>query len=133
MPRYGAHEWAPSRISRRPSHIPSPPRLKRRLGAAYLEINAYDRGFSSLDNEWMRGLKAALLVASVPLGGLLGEYLPTRRPMFVLARIHRTETSVSLTQWMMGKGRRTGLEVWPESHWPGFALRHADVLQSYTA
>ena len=26
-----------------------------------------------------------------------------------------------------------GLEVWPESHWSGFALRQADVLQSYTA
>ena len=25
------------------------------------------------------------------------------------------------------------LEVWPESHWPGFALRQADVSQSYTA
>ena len=25
------------------------------------------------------------------------------------------------------------LEVWPESHWPGFALRQVDVLQSYTA
>ena len=25
------------------------------------------------------------------------------------------------------------LEVWPESHWPGFALRQADVLQLYTA
>ena len=25
------------------------------------------------------------------------------------------------------------LEVWPESHWPGFALRQADVTQSYTA
>ena len=22
------------------------------------------------------------------------------------------------------------LEVWPESHWPGFALRQADGLQS---
>ena len=28
---------------------------------------------------------------------------------------------------------REVLEVWPESHWPGFALRQADVLQSYTA
>ena len=28
---------------------------------------------------------------------------------------------------------RDNLEVWPESHWPGFALRQADVLQSYTA
>ena len=23
------------------------------------------------------------------------------------------------------------LEVWPESHWPSFALRQADVFQSY--
>ena len=23
------------------------------------------------------------------------------------------------------------LEVWPESHWPGFALRQSDVFQSY--
>ena len=28
---------------------------------------------------------------------------------------------------------RAALEVWPESHWPGFTLRQADVLQSYTA
>ena len=28
---------------------------------------------------------------------------------------------------------RSVLEVWPESHRPGFALRQADVLQSYTA
>ena len=27
----------------------------------------------------------------------------------------------------------TPLEAWPESHRPGFALRQADVLQSYTA
>ena len=25
------------------------------------------------------------------------------------------------------------LEVWPESHWPGFAPLQVDVLQSYTA
>ena len=24
------------------------------------------------------------------------------------------------------------LEVWPESHWPGFALREADVFKTYT-
>ena len=28
---------------------------------------------------------------------------------------------------------RMPLEVWPESHWPGFALRQTDVFQSYTA
>ena len=26
-----------------------------------------------------------------------------------------------------------GLEVWPESHWPGFALREADVFKTYMA
>ena len=26
--------------------------------------------------------------------------------------------------------REVPLEVWPESHWPGFALRKADVFQS---
>ena len=25
------------------------------------------------------------------------------------------------------------LEVWPESHWPGFALRESDVLKTYMA
>ena len=25
------------------------------------------------------------------------------------------------------------LEVWPESHWPGFTLRQSDVFQSYAA
>ena len=25
------------------------------------------------------------------------------------------------------------LEVWPESHWPGFALREADVFKTYKA
>ena len=36
------------------------------------------------------------------------ELFPRRDPE-ALARIHRSETSVSLTPWMMGKGRRTGL------------------------
>ena len=44
----------------------------------------------------------------------------------------------SISQWRSGKirlikGEVTLLEVWPESHWPGFALRQADVFQSYTA
>ena len=25
------------------------------------------------------------------------------------------------------------LEVWPESHWPGFALREVDVFKTYMA
>ena len=57
------------------------------IGAAYLDIDVYNRAFSSLDHEWVRWLKAALLVASVPLGGLLGDYLPTRRAMFVFGLV----------------------------------------------
>ena len=30
-------------------------------------------------------------------------------------------------------GKEAFLEVWPESHRPGFALRQADVFQSYMA
>ena len=30
-------------------------------------------------------------------------------------------------------GLSSSLEVWPESHWPGFTLRQSDVLQSYAA
>ena len=34
----------------------------------------------------------------------------------------------------VGRGSFYGfLEVWPESHWPGFALRQSDVFQSYAA
>ena len=29
--------------------------------------------------------------------------------------------------------RAKGLEVWPESHWQGFALRQPDVSRSYLA
>ena len=28
--------------------------------------------------------------------------------------------------------KRGSLEVWPESHWPGFALREAEVFKTYT-
>ena len=35
--------------------------------------------------------------------------------------------------WGATKRATDALEVWPESHWPGFALRQADVLQSYMA
>ena len=51
------------------------------------------------------------------------------------------EDGVRPTPFIRGKRRlpssertrliRCVLEVWPESHWPGFALRQADVFQSY--
>ena len=33
----------------------------------------------------------------------------------------------------VGDLHEVALEVWPESHWPSFALRQVDVTQSYTA
>ena len=30
-------------------------------------------------------------------------------------------------------GASVALEVWPESHWPGFALREVDVFKTYMA
>ena len=49
----------------------------------------------------------------------------------------------SFQAWTQGRGNLSlpaspplvaaYLEVWPESHWPGFALRQADAIQSYTA
>ena len=48
---------------------------------------------------------------------------------------HKSDTKPAkprLTEEQKRELRRV-LEVWPESHWPGFALRQADVFQSYTA
>ena len=45
----------------------------------------------------------------VPVLRALFQQLSDPGKLQPLARIHRSETSVSLTPWMMGKGRRTGL------------------------
>ena len=38
--------------------------------------------------------------------------------------------SVTVKVWLRSMAP---LEVWPESHWPGFALREADVFKTYMA
>ena len=57
-------------------------------------------------------------------------------------RSARTAATVARCTFTKGMGQRQAshpkcvvviLEVWPESHSPGFVLRQADVLQSYTA
>ena len=48
------------------------------------------------------------------------------------AELHETFRDHYMSREMFSK-RVADLEVWPESHWPGFALRQADVIQSYTA
>ena len=42
-------------------------------------------------------------------------------------------TMLTLATLERSSGWRYGLEVWPESHWPGFTLRQSDVFQSYAA
>ena len=37
------------------------------------------------------------------------------------------------TEFLEREDDLTVLEVWPESHWPGFALREVDVFKTYMA
>ena len=46
--------------------------------------------------------------------------------------IQRRENVIAVGNSGTGK-THIALEVWPESHWLGFALRQPDVLQSYKA
>ena len=39
--------------------------------------------------------------------------------------------AIENTRGLLAEAR--ALEVWPESHWPGFALREADVFKTYMA
>ena len=66
---------------------------------------------------WAQARGALALPASPPLVAAYLAHLAQERALSV--------ATVRLN--------RAALEVWPESHWPGFALRQADVLQSYTA
>ena len=53
-----------------------------------------------------------------------------------VAIIKRSEPYVLLPIGLgiiLGNLPGAGLEVWPESHWPGFALREADRLKAYMA
>ena len=53
----------------------------------YIMTVMHERGSSSLHTQWVRWLDGALLVASVPLGGLLGNRFPIRRAMFVFGLV----------------------------------------------
>ena len=43
--------------------------------------------------------------------------------------IQRRENGIAVGNSGTGK-THVALEVWPGSHWPGFALRQSDVLQT---
>ena len=70
--------------------------------------------------------------SSYPFGPLVAAYRPSLRGY---ARIPLSSgCSESAFSFRAGGPSRShaSLEVWPESHWLGFALRQPDVLQSYT-
>ena len=69
---------------------------------------------------------------TVPVLDRHGQPLAPARP----SRVRRwLESGRANKVWIKGifAVRLNDLEVWPESHWPGFALLQVDVLQSYTA
>ncbi len=68
------------------------------------------------------------LVAPLTAGGLL-LIMGWQQIFFIVAFI-----SVAMGMLYFLYSRKVGsLEVWPESHWPGFALREADVFKTYMA
>ena len=64
------------------------------------------------------------------LGELIrsGEVSPVEATEAYLHRINALNADIRAYLTVTGD-----LEVWPESHWPGFALREADVFKSYMA
>ena len=82
---------------------------------------------------------------STPPVTLTEEHVPTARPTPTAASPFRarsttTDTPTPAASFRLtilhnndGESQLVNLEVWPESHWPGFALRQSDVFQSYAA
>ena len=86
--------------------------------------NALDYGLEATIPSRMIGS----VVVDAP-SGLGGSF--TGGEIDILSTSRRLEEAVTLALEVMDGDRL--LEVWPESHWPGFALRQADVFQSYAA
>lgn len=60
----------------------------------YIMTVMHEPGSSSLHTQWARWLDGALLVAPVPLGGLLGDRFPIRRAMFVFGLVESLSMAV---------------------------------------
>ena len=60
----------------------------------YIMIVMHERGSFPLHIQWARWLDGALLVASVPLGGLLGDRFPIRRVMFAFGLVESLSVAV---------------------------------------
>ena len=60
----------------------------------YIMIVMHERGSFPLHIQWARWLDGALLVASVPLGGLLGDRFPIRRAMFAFGMVESLSMAV---------------------------------------
>ena len=75
--------------------------------------------------QWQRFVRKTLASAT---GGIL-VFAGMASGYLILLRYVGNEDSPI----MVVAGFVIGLEVWPESHWPGFALREADVFKTYMA
>ena len=62
-----------------------------------------------------------------------GEEFVITKPEACAMNVSRGEYTATISIHSATNQFRESLEVWPESHWPGFALRQTDVFQSYTA
>ena len=90
----------------------------------------FDRADDAID-ELLRVIKPRghLLLSVMSLLGSTRKLLPG-----ILSDVG--QYGLEKVQQLLGTGDHHGalaLEVWPESHWPGFTLRQSDVLQSYAA
>ena len=80
-------------------------------------------------------IRLALVLALVTgvLAGTIGLF-GSGGPPLVSAQTDATAPTISSIAIISDPDENDAdLEVWPESHWPSFALRQADVTQSYTA
>ena len=76
-------------------------------------------------------LRAITKEAGVNLAAI--HYHFGSKEALLLEALHRYAAPVNQQRLQLLQEVEDALEVWPESHWPGFALRQADVFQSYTA
>ena len=90
-------------------------------------LRSYAQSYAGFER-WFVGKKLALHQV---VDQHVGAYLKYKSRKCRVATLRSIATGIAMVFDEMKD--TLGLEVWPESHWPGFALCQADVLQSYTA
>ena len=88
--------------------------------------------------EYLYRVISAPAVDISPTGQNLERYFGNKSDAFRVGNLmlqeayeaHRDNPTVAVKRRLWQDLLQVALEVWPESHWPGFALRQADVFQS---